>query len=507
MSWLTKILGVDKAVQKQVKDILNDGPMLPNSVASPRLLQYRSEENKVWASSNPNNLLAFYKHKQEPVLYADRFQFWSWVDGINVPKVHYPAPEIILNFIKGILFSGDLTITGDNEVASETEINDFNSRILNALEDIGFDDFAHNGSLYETYSGSLAAKFVIDPEVHGKPIIQLYPKEKFELETKYGKVIEYIFIDTYYRKDKTYTLHSHYGKGYIRYKLYEDDKLVGIDKIPDTAGLKDFEYGGDIILAAWKKNRTVSNEFSELIYGGSDFEGIIDIFHAIDEIFSSLMLYIRRSRPIMGIDESLMPMNADGSKTIIPKEYSFDMLSFRNNESNKDKIYRDNPEIKTDAYMTSIQDLMLSAYQKIGISYSSANDSGIGANASGEAISKREKTTTVMRDSKIKLWMPFIVETLRIYFICEDLMENTIINKDYKDWKIRVEFPEYNGQTFAEKVKETKDAIDAGVMDIATGVDRVYDRDYSEEEKALIVRNAKIEKGAPLFQKDLEVEE
>lgn len=499
MSFITKMLGVDKVVSAQINQLL-EGKTIPNVMFNPRLLEYRSMEYKVWASSNPNNLLTFYKTSQEPTTHAQRLMFWQWVGGVNVPKVHYPSTEIILNYTKGILFSGGVSITATKGV--EAEDIKFNKRIDKIKKDINFDDFCHNGSLYESYSGSLAVKFVLDKEVHDKPILELYPKERFELVTKYGKIQEYRFIDSYWTDSKEYQLISYYGKGYIRYKLFLKGKNVPLSTLDETRDLQDMAFNPKIILAAFKKNKTVSNEFTELPYGGSDFEGVTDIFHSIDEVFSTLMLYIRRSRPIMGIDESLLPVKRDGSATVMPKEYEFDAIKLRNNETNKDKLYRDNPEIKTDAYMDSIKGLMLSIYQKIGISYSTADDTGIGANASGESIAKREKTTTIMRDSKIKLWIPFIEEVFRLYMICDDFMTNNIITRLYDDWNWLIEFAEYNGQSFAEKVEELGKAKREGLIDTALAMEKLYPN-LKEEELKELTRNAKIESGAVLFEEEL----
>lgn len=515
MGWFTKMVGIDKVVSQQIQNALQ-GAVIPTSVANPQLLEYRSKEYRVWASSNADALLTFYKQNAEPTTHADRLMFWQWVGGINVPKLHYPAPEIILSHIKGILFSSELNIEMVKDDASDTEVDLMNDRLTKAIDDINFDEFTSNGSLFETYSGSVAIRVVMDKAVHDKPILQQYPRERFEVKSKYGKTIEIIFDDEYYKGNKTYVLRSFYGKGYIKYKLYEvrsgKPKEVVLSTLEDTKNLIDVTFKPGIILATWKKNKTVSNEFPELPYGGSDFEGVTDIFHSIDEMFSTLMIYIRRSRPMMFIDESLIPYNSDGTRTVIPKEFEFDLNKFRNNESNQNKIFRDNPQIETSQHMATISELMLSIYQKIQISHASINDSGIGANASGESIAKREKSTTIMRDSKIKLWIPYIKEVLRLYLACEELMDlGTFTPTDfelntydaYKDWTIKVEFPEYNGQTFKEKVEELAQAKQAGLIDTALAVDKLYGRELTEDEKRVLVTNAKLESGQPLLQEDV----
>lgn len=520
-NFITKMIGVDKAFNTYIQNALRN-QSTSNSVKYPQLNKYRMEEYRAWASSNSNNLLAFYKNNIEPTYNRpdDRNLFWQWVGGINVPKVHYPAPEIIISHTKSILFSGDITIEPYHKEATENDLEYMFERIDKMKEDINFDDLLNNGSFYETYSGTLAAKFVIEKEVHDKPIIQLYPREKVHIETKYGKVQTITFIDKYYKDTKEYTLNSIYGKGFIEYYLYDQNgRPTGLHELEETKDLRNFYFKPNIILAAWKKNKTVSNEFPELIYGGSDFEGITDLFHSIDEIFSTMVLYIRRNRPVLGISEGLLPVTNDGSKTKIPKEYEMDYLPFRNidtgNGNVKDLMFRDNPKIETAEFMNSIKELMLSAYQKVGISYATVNDSGIGANASGESIAKREKTTAIMRDSKIKLWIPFIQDICRLYLTIEDYMDNGYFGgveplletyNTYKEWSFTTLFPDYNGQTFREKVEEANLAIQAGVMDIKHGIEHVYGDDIEEDEKKEMLVNIKLENGTTILQEELNEE-
>ena len=494
MSWFTRMTGVDKVVEQKINDKIN-GLKLP-LVNNSKKAEYRMKENQMWASSDADNLLTFYKtHTQTGnYLLHNRLRFWQWVGGVDVPKLHYPAPEALMNHLKSILFSGDVSIYIDEE--DEAKSLEINERVAELLKDVEWESLIQQASIYESYSGSVAFKFIIDAEVHDRPIIEAYPRERFDLITKWGKVQAIVFKDDYTEDKRDYQLHSIYGKGTINYKLYDDKgKEVPLSKVPDLADLQDQDFGVPILMAAWKKNKAVSNEFPDLPYGGSDFEGVIDLFHQIDEIYSTMALYIRRSRPILMVDESILPTTIDGKTSMTPKEYYYDLVKMKPKEENKDKIFRNTPEIKVEQYTDAINGLNKAVYQTVGMSYTSVGLEGVGANVSGASLVQQEKATVIIRDAKIKLWVEFIPRVIKLLLIYDDILNKKLFNLEYLDLVVQVEFPEYNGQTYLEKITEMATAKQSGLIDTETAVERIYQHDYTQEQRNVITRNIKIERG------------
>ena len=167
---------------------------------------------------------------------------------------------------------------------------------MDILEDNEHNEKYQTSVMLETYSGSVAYRIVFNNEISDYPIFMPYPAERFELRTELGKIFEIIFKDTYKNKDKTYLLKSHYGKGYIKHKLWLCDssgdpkKEVDISTLEETKDFNDIIITLDgkkplnVMLATFKKNRTQTTYYSGTEYGGSDFEGITDTFHMIDEL-------------------------------------------------------------------------------------------------------------------------------------------------------------------------------------------------------------------------------
>lgn len=501
--WIgNKLFNIDKVVANKVQERLAKY----SSVETNEYMTYRQKENLVWAKGNADRLLDFYKSTAKPSNYgADRYQFWRWIGGdIKVPKLHYPAAESLLNSMKSLIFGSEPAVEFISvEDKGKSEVVKLNERLENIMSDNNINEFYQNGVFMESYSGTIGCKFTIDKEVSKYPIMQLYPEERLELKTRYGRVVEIIFVDYYKIKDKTYTLKSYYGFGYIKYKLFnEKAEEVPLATISELSELEDTTFNQKILMATYKKNRTTNIEFPDSAYGGSDFEGVIDLFHQIDEIYSSMALYIRRSRPIQSIVESMLPISEKGDRTIIPKEYELDTIVLRkdqdaNNVSNN--VFRDIPEIKLDQYINSIKQLQASIYQKVGYSNTSSGLELVGANQSGQALMEREKSTVILYLNKVKLWEHFLKETFRLALVYEDLLNDKKIKTDYKEFDLSVEFPDYHTETFESRVKVYTEAYRGMAVDIETMVNELFKDSKEQEQINKIIMNIKLENGISLL--------
>lgn len=521
-----KLFNIDRTVERKVEERMKNKltyRVPGEDKVKTKLLAFRQEEYRIWAKSNPAELLRFYgTHRIVPGEHSggERQLFWEWVSSVsNVPKTHYPAPESVLNHMKSLLFSDVLEITF--ETGNQKTNKKLSDRFDLISNDLDLYELLQTGSVMETYSGTLAFKFIFDSEVSSFPMIKPYPAERIRFRSKYTKVQEIIFEDYFKGKnDKTFTLNSIYGRGYIRYELIDDkDKVVPIDTLKETKDLKDIvildkktKKPIPLLLATWKKNRTTSNEFPEELYGGSDFEGIIDSFHLIDELYSLKTSYGRRTRPITGISETALPYDENRRKNVLPKEYEFDTLILKPS-LDADKMntlfQRDVPEVDFTPYDDAILSEMKTIYQKIGMAYTSVGLEAHSANISGAALETKEKSTLIVRANKIKLWNKFLKDTVKLLLIYEDL-NSSIIREDkdqinievdnlYENLEINIEFPAYNNQTFEEKIEAVSKAINAQVMDIESAVRRAFP-ELSEEEIKIMVRNIKIENGIPIIE-------
>lgn len=503
-SWLgNKLFNIDKIVDRKMGERMQ----LVDSKQADALLVYRQKENAVWASGSADKLLSFYKTNQKPVMYgADRFLFWNWIGGHNSPKMHYPAAGSLLNAIKSLIFGEEPTIefvtTEDNLRATYETLND---RLWKIFNDNKINDIYQKAAELESYSGGVAFKINLDKEVSKYPIIEVYPQERIELRTKYGRVIEIVFIDKYIKDKEVYTLKSVHGIGYIDYELYNGQfKEVPLTALEETKDLTYQEFPKKVLTAVYKRNRT-SNEDKDSPYGGSDFDGVIDLFHQIDEVFSTMGLYIRRSSPITAINETQLKTSPDGSKHVVPKEWENNVMVLKKDmDANnvKELIYRDIPNLILDPYMDSILRLQGAIFQRVGLDKTSTNLEGVGANQSGEALMQREKSTVILYQNKVKGWQEALRELILLLLMFEDYADNPKSVGDYEQYDLNVGFPDYQSASFQDKIDMFTKAYTGLAVDLETMVKKIWEEDLEYEQIEEMVANIKVQNGIPMLGDD-----
>lgn len=519
--WLgNKLFDINKTIENEVSGLDNEyNYIIPGrEQVEDRLHNFRQNEYRLWSRSNANELGSFYgtyKISPDELVGGDRQLFWEWSAGIkNIPKIHYPAPEIIMNQMKSLLFAEELTISVNDEDGEEVE--EAKELLDEMLESNNFYELLQTGSYMETYSGTLGARFIVDSRYEDHPIIKLYPAEKIRFKDFMGRIQEIIFLDEYMVNKKKYTLRSIYGKGYINYQLLgPNKKQVPLDTIDELADLKDVVILGKDgkplkkLLACVKKNRSVSAEFPDGLYGGSDFEGIVDVFHFIDEIYSTKNLYARRTRPTQSLTEDRLEWNDETKVYITPKEYEQDTIILKATSKPEDNgFFRDVPEVNFKPYDDSIHDELKNIFRKIGMAYTSVGLEAHSANISGAALVLKEKPTVIVRANKIKLWKKFLNDLYELLFLYEDLLQGNYtdgesitfrVNEDelFK-YKFNTEFPHYNETSFDERLDQVIKGLNAGAFDLETAIDRLF-TDETEEEKIKIKIKTKIENQIPFI--------
>jgi hypothetical protein len=517
---------IAKEVNKQVKHIMSNFKYeVPGKEQTlSQLVNFRQSEYRTWASGNPIDLLKFYStYSITPgeMSAGSRQLFWEWVRGVNtVPKLHYPAAEMIMNQMKSLLFAEDLdlyvSVKGKDDEESTKKSEELTKVLTEILEANNHNEKYQTASMYETYSGSVAFRPIFRSDLSDYPIMVPYPAEKVSLRTELGMIQEIIFIDTYHHKDKKYTLRSKYGRGYITYELTDDKgNRVPVTTVPDLQkGYEDVVFMKDgkpipILMAVFKKNRSNSNEFEGTEYGGSDFEGLMDTFNLIDEIYSQKNLYVRRTRPIMSISERLLKVDKNGNE-IIPNEYETDLLVTRGDEKTTEdgKVHRDIPDFNPQPYDESIKQELKTCWMKIGMAYTTVGLEAHSANISGAALEIKEKSSVIVRSNKIKLWQKALKDVYRLMLIYNSLKQASMVKieeqvqytiADTFDHEYIVNFPTYNNQTFEERIQEAQKALGT-VYDYEQAVRHgLKYSGYSEEDIQEIVKNIKIEQGIALI--------
>jgi hypothetical protein len=505
-----KFLGIDKQIQrevnKQMTSTLEEFKLV--EIQQDRQFRFRQVENQIWFRGNPSDLEKFYKQKRYPNEQYNTY-FWREVTG-KLVKIHYPLPSAISRHMSAILFGEDINLKVD--AGSESLSKQLQERLDLILAENNIKELLERGAQIESYSGSLGAKIVIDPEFSDVPQIQFYPAEQIDLSSKYGKVYEICFNDDYVYDNNKYKLKSIYGKGYIHYELYDKDgRMVKLQSVPELASLKDVVFLGPdgkpikLLMAAFKPNRAVSTEFVETNYGASDYEGLYGIFQALDELISAWNDYYRNGRIITFISEdNLMRDPTTGNAIPINKFGINDVILYdaTTNNTKSQEVKRDIPELDVKPFRDGFKNLIEVALQRAGLSPISFGMDSVSVISSGETLNVREKITLKTRQDKIKLWKEFLSKLLKLAMIFDSLQsaspsvssENiTYRLSELMDHKFMAEFPQYSSPSREEQIRILAQALEGKLIDIDTAVRELYKDEYTDEQLKTIVENIKKE--------------
>jgi len=457
--------------------------------------EYIKQENKTWYNNDKQQLLRFYQINNGEInqLYPIK-DFYKLVPG-NYPVEHFPLANMISKAMVNLIFSEKPEITIDSGNKKTDQI--LNKKVLDVYEENQYANLLQKAAEFESYSGAVAFKIIVDPNFSDNPIIMVYPKEDFEIVKKYDRLQAIIFKDHYKKGDTEFILYSEYGKGYIVYKLVSckngKQKEVSIDSLDETAGLKDLNFynmdgsNSDQILAVYKENKTNAK---------SDYDGITDDFQALDEIRSNIINYIRKSKIITYMPENMCVQDTK-SNPIPPSDYYSDYTILRDS-SPKDvnmEAKRDIVDIQSSiaGYNNTFNDILKNALMTTGLSPVTIGYDLAGANSSGEALSIREKTSMRTRSEKIHRWDIALKELTKLILSLSDIksIQDKNYIKDYSNYDVNVSFAEYESPTFDAIVGSLGTALDNGLIDEETALKKLWAGELSEEQILTMEENIK----------------
>ena len=465
--------------------------------------ELQAMEYRMWFEGKQEKIEWFYK--QYMINVADNYSllyrnnlFWRVVKSDSV-KLHFPLAGMISDAMANLLFheAPELSMEAKNEKDTKllTEI------LVNTLEENSFDELLQKGGQLESYSGTLACRVIIDTNFSEYPIIKFHPASEFELVDEYGRVKEIVFNDIYTYNKKKYVLKSHYGKGYIRYLLFDErDKEVSLNTIPETSQLKDIfliDKNGNplkLLLATYKVNRTCDNEFIDSLYGESDYSSLMDAFQAIDETYSAIIDRVRKGHILTAVSEDLTQVDQYGNRKKIDDYQVKTIVLNSNPDPNLKSVYdRTIPNIDISGLYESLQQMLRNALSRVGLSPITVIENLGGANASAQALEIREGVSARTRETKIRLWEKFLNDISRLIFIFYSMQIAGVylqddkqiaykIDNDGSEYEYKCVFPPYKPETWQERLPSVAEALEAGLIDKESALEKLWKDEYTEDE-------------------------
>lgn len=483
MRWLDKM---NDNIRKGIRSWLQITPSNPYSIQINEVMDFEltAIRNRIWYRGDGNELEQMYQQNPE---YADKTKFWAsrCSRGMEMRKIHTGLPGLMVRTLNSIIISdmNDFEFGDDRQRLLWEEIekdNKFRKKFEKSLKEVLF-------------IGDGAYKVTIDTDVSQYPILEWYPGEKIEIVLHRGRLKEVVFKTEYTSEMQKYTLHEHYGHGYIKNHLYRGDDEVAVDSLDATKAVKDVTFDKNIILAV--PLQIYENAKYEG-RGGSIFDGKVDSFDALDEAWSQWMDALRAGRAKTYIPECLVPHDPETGQVIKPNP--FDNRYFATDgdmrEGQKNEVMTEQPDIPHESYLASYVTALDLCLQ--GVLSPSTLGIDVKKLDNAEAQREKEKTTLYTRDAIIEALQETIPElvsaSINAYNILHDL--------GIEEVEVSLPFGEYANPSFESQVETVSKGKQGGIMSIEASVEELYGDSKDDEWKKKEVTRLKAEQGIAIVE-------
>lgn len=465
-----KLLNLRPALEKQV------------TIKEPIGFLGSTLRNRLWYRGDPSELEQFFKQMALDNVSKGRFWCANPTDGLTIRKIHSGLPAMLIDRIKDIVVADidKIEVTGE----------DFNKTWEAISKDNNFDDLIGEAIGEILITGDGAFKVSIDTDITPYPILEFYSGENVEYSYSRGRLQEVIFYTIYTVENKDYKLEETYGKGYIRYKLYNDKgKEVNMGIVEELKLLQDVTYEGSFIMAIPSKFFK-SPKFKDR--GKSILESKNDCFDALDEVVSQWIDAIRDGRVNKYIPEDLVPRDPNTGELTKPNPFDNRFIAIGSNMSENgdgNKISLEQANINYEAYVNSYSSALDMCLQ--GVLSPATLGIDLKKTDNAEAQREKEKTTLYTRGIIVDVLTKVIPQVVDITLKVNDLIHNGVAGQ----YEAIISFGEYASPSFDAVVETVGKAKSYGVMSIKKCIDEMYGDSITEEDKEEEIQRIKEDNG------------
>lgn len=474
MRWMEKL-------RKSIRSWLNVNEANPSAINITETLDWQGNaiKNRLWYRGESSELSQLYMQINNGV---DRYKFWASRSsaGMEMRKIHTGLPSLIIDILTSIVLSDFQGVQFGSiphqdlwdEISTDNKLGELLEKAVKETMIVGDGAF----------------KISIDTRLSKFPILEFYAGDNVEFIHDKGRVKEIVFLTAYKYENRQYILHEYYGKGYVKYELMEGDKVVNIDSIPQTYGLKNVTYQGEYIMAVpmlYSKSARFSGR------GQSIIDKKVDCFDALDEAWSQWVDALRTGRAKEYIPESFVPKNPNTGEMLKPNPFDNRFLVHIDNmaEGAMQKVEIDQPVIPHESYQATYITALDLCLQ--GIISPSTLGMDVKKLDNADAQREKEKATLYTRNKIVNVLvqiLPKLAEAvLKTYW--------TMNRLPLEDTEITAEFGEYANPSFESLVETVGKAKTQGIMSIEAAIEEMYGVSKDNEWKAEEARRIKEEMG------------
>lgn len=467
-------------IRHKMRTFLRIENMPDNPITLQNLTDYETNciINRVWSWGDKDAIEQVYKQLNTS---GTRLNFWTATPSMGIVKRHTGIPGRIINTLTDIVISDMNDISVESNRTFEWE---------EVQKKVNMEELLTDAVRDTLIIGDGAFRISINPVISQYPIIEFVPGDRVEIVKNKGYINEIIFKDEVRYNHKNYTYEEVYGYGYIKAHLYDGDKEVPLDTVPNLSEIKpvNFEKSGKFMMAVPMIIRKSTRYPGR---GASIFEGKHDSFDSLDETWSQWMDALRQGRSKEYIPEKLLPKDRNTGALLRPNEFdhNFILIEGSMGEGAANKIELEQPAIPHESYLATYVTALDLCLQ--GIISPSTLGIDVKKLDNAEAQREKEKATLYTRNKIVSVLQETVPELINVYFKALD----TLNDKPVTDTKAEVTFGEYANPSFESQVETVAKAKQGGVMSVEASIDELYGDTKDEEWKREEVSRIKAELG------------
>ena len=395
-------------------------------------------------------------------------------------KIHTGLPGLMVRILSSVVLADMGALEFESPEQESTwnhmaEKNNFEKKLEGALKETLF-------------IGDGAFKISIDTRLSGYPILEWYPGDRVEYVTHRDQIREVIFKTPYQDRGRTYVLNERYGYGYITNELYANNIQVDITAIKATEHLQDVTFDDTVMLAVpfmvYESSRYDGR-------GGSIFDGKLDNFDALDEVWSQWMDALRAGRSRTYIPECLVPRDPKNGMLIAPNPFDNRYFAAEGDlrEGQKNQVMVDQPTIPHDSYLASYVTALDLCLQGVISPSTLGIDTKKLDNA--EAQREKEKTTLYTRNAIVGALQDTLPDVISTCINADNILHHRTV----ADVDVTVQWGEYANPSFESQVETVAKARQSGIMSVDRCVEELYGDTLDEHCKQQEIARLKAEQG------------
>lgn len=465
-----------------------------------------------WYGGDSDSLTEQYEDPQTEPFGSKTWRFWarrkpSTSANDRRDQMHVPLAGDIASTSADLLFAApaDITVPGIRSEGDNSDLKVTQERLDQIVEEGGLMNRLLEAAEEAAALGGVYLRPTWDRDIAPHPILTHVTPERAVPTFRYGLLTEVTFWRQISDEDEKRVLRhlEHHsvvdGRAVIENALYEGtDEKVGIrielGRDPRTAGLEDIiRLPVQGLGVRYVKNMGPARRLRGTPHGRSDFDGIEDLFDAVDEAWNSWMRDLRLGKARITVPEEFLERSKVGKGAFFDTDQEiFTPLNMDPTEREKAGIEMFQPEIRFESHRATVEALVMEAVGKAGYSSQTFGFHGENVQTATEVQARTDKTQRT-NDKKRRYWEPNVEDILEIMLT----IDKEMLDGKAKSIRPDIEWPDLAEPTL-KQIAETVELLNRAEAASTDTMVRLQHPDWSDTDVADEVAKIMDRRPAPM---------